>query len=145
MWPVPRRPLAGIREAAVGWDPRGGRWLGSARRPLAGIREAAVGWDPRGGRWLGSARRRRRRRRRPARLRRRRLRAGQRRTGAAGAGPALERPPGCSMCARRGLLWLPRRSLFAALFFFLLSSLLLYSVYVAPGIGSCFEYPQSLV
>ncbi|XP_077893336.1 uncharacterized protein LOC144374356 [Ictidomys tridecemlineatus] len=42
MWPVPRRPLAGIREAAVGWDPRGGRWLGSARRPLAGIREAAA-------------------------------------------------------------------------------------------------------
>ncbi|XP_077893568.1 uncharacterized protein LOC144374684 [Ictidomys tridecemlineatus] len=116
MWPVPRRPLAGIREAAVGWDPRGGRWLGSARR----------------------------RRRRPARLRRRRLRAGQRRMGAAGAGPALERPPGCSMCARRGLLWLPRRSLLAALFF-LLSSSLLYSVYVAPGIGSCFEYPQSLV
>lgn len=39
------------------------------------------------------------------------------------------------MRARRGLLRLPRRSLLAALFFFSLSSSLLYFVYVAPGIG----------
>lgn len=39
------------------------------------------------------------------------------------------------MRVRRGLLRLPRRSLLAALFFFSLSSSLLYFVYVAPGIG----------
>ncbi|XP_077892242.1 uncharacterized protein LOC144372889, partial [Ictidomys tridecemlineatus] len=132
-WP---RPSAPVRPPA---PPPSLSLLWAARpRPLHVARPtAAVGCDPRGGGGGGSGG--------PVRLRRRQLRARQRRTGAAGAGPALERPPSCSMCSRRGLLWLPRRSLLAALFFFSLSSSLLYSVYVAPGIGSCFEYPQSLV
>ncbi|XP_062060326.1 beta-1,4-galactosyltransferase 5 [Lepus europaeus] len=44
------------------------------------------------------------------------------------------------MRARRGLLRLPRRSLLAALFFFSLSSSLLYFVYVAPGIVNTYLF-----
>lgn len=51
------------------------------------------------------------------------------------ARPGPQAAAGCSMRVRRGLLRLPRRSLLAALFFFSLSSSLLYFVYVAPGIG----------
>ncbi|XP_058418477.1 beta-1,4-galactosyltransferase 5 isoform X2 [Diceros bicornis minor] len=44
------------------------------------------------------------------------------------------------MRVRRGLLRLPRRSLLAALFFFSLSSSLLYFVYVAPGIVNTYLF-----
>uniref|UniRef100_A0A480NEU1 Beta-1,4-galactosyltransferase n=1 Tax=Sus scrofa TaxID=9823 RepID=A0A480NEU1_PIG len=108
------RPLHVAGPAAAGGEERRG---GGERRPA------------RPGRWWPRPRRRRRRPRR-------------RRTGSGGSrpGPALERPPGCSMRVRRGLLRLPRRSLLAALFFFSLSSSLLYFVYVAPGIVNTYLF-----
>lgn len=125
--PRPRGPPCPAPAAALARGRSGPRPLHVAGPAAAGGEERRGGGErrpARPGRWWPRPRRRRRRPRR-------------RRTGSGGSrpGPALERPPGCSMRVRRGLLRLPRRSLLAALFFFSLSSSLLYFVYVAPGIG----------